>query len=337
MGRVAAGVQRRRWVNLGVSLIRWSEIHRAAGRHGDNDRASGTDHHHHLHRRHRAPALDALVALGAEVKVSYDRPHPPARQGLALPPRLRLLDGLHRLVEPFGDGAARRARVERAASKVDKRRPPGQVRGDLRQLLGGPRVRGVRPERGPRALRHGVVGPSAKETRRLTRRRRRRAAAAPAARSSTSWPPSASPRPQPQPGVAATGTGKTVVAALDYRRLARGAGREARLLLFVAHRDEILRQSQHHASGTCCATALRRAVRGRATARRVAARLRLGPVAGQVDLRPVDPEPLRHGHRRRVPPRRRRPTAGCSSTSSPRCCSASPPRPSARTARRILH
>jgi superfamily II DNA or RNA helicase/HKD family nuclease len=42
--------------------------------------------------------------------------------------------------------------------------------------------------------------------------------------------------------VAATGTGKTVVAALDYRRLAREAGRLPRLL-FVAHRREILEQS----------------------------------------------------------------------------------------------
>ncbi len=41
--------------------------------------------------------------------------------------------------------------------------------------------------------------------------------------------------------VAATGTGKTVVAALDYRRILQQWG-EARLL-FVAHRDEILTQS----------------------------------------------------------------------------------------------
>ena len=49
--------------------------------------------------------------------------------------------------------------------------------------------------------------------------------------------------------VAATGTGKTVVAALDYRRLAKEWRREeggsvSPSLLFVAHRDEILRQSQ---------------------------------------------------------------------------------------------
>jgi superfamily II DNA or RNA helicase len=42
--------------------------------------------------------------------------------------------------------------------------------------------------------------------------------------------------------VAATGTGKTVVAALDYRDLCDRAGRRLSLL-FVAHREEILRQS----------------------------------------------------------------------------------------------
>ena len=42
--------------------------------------------------------------------------------------------------------------------------------------------------------------------------------------------------------VAATGTGKTVIAALDYRRLAEEAG-ERPSLLFVAHRREILEQS----------------------------------------------------------------------------------------------
>ena len=42
--------------------------------------------------------------------------------------------------------------------------------------------------------------------------------------------------------VAATGTGKTVVAAFDYRRIcAQGGGRPR--LLFVAHREEILRQA----------------------------------------------------------------------------------------------
>lgn len=43
--------------------------------------------------------------------------------------------------------------------------------------------------------------------------------------------------------VAATGTGKTVIAALDYRNLAHQAGHQPRLL-FVAHRQEILTQAR---------------------------------------------------------------------------------------------
>lgn len=43
--------------------------------------------------------------------------------------------------------------------------------------------------------------------------------------------------------VAATGTGKTVVAALDYRNLSAVASDERPSLLFVAHRKEILEQS----------------------------------------------------------------------------------------------
>ncbi len=42
--------------------------------------------------------------------------------------------------------------------------------------------------------------------------------------------------------MAATGTGKTVIAALDYKRLCEAAGRPL-TLLFVAHRQEILKQS----------------------------------------------------------------------------------------------
>ena len=44
--------------------------------------------------------------------------------------------------------------------------------------------------------------------------------------------------------VAATGTGKTVVAALDYRRLVRDTHGRDLTLLFVAHRKEILQQSR---------------------------------------------------------------------------------------------
>lgn len=44
--------------------------------------------------------------------------------------------------------------------------------------------------------------------------------------------------------VAATGTGKTVIAALDYRGFARSHPQVAKRLLFIAHREEILKQSQ---------------------------------------------------------------------------------------------
>jgi len=44
--------------------------------------------------------------------------------------------------------------------------------------------------------------------------------------------------------VAATGTGKTVMAAFDYRRIAREQGGQPRLL-YVAHRKEILHQARH--------------------------------------------------------------------------------------------
>ena len=43
--------------------------------------------------------------------------------------------------------------------------------------------------------------------------------------------------------VAATGTGKTVIAALDYKRFQKEHSKESCRLLFVAHREEILKQS----------------------------------------------------------------------------------------------
>ncbi len=43
--------------------------------------------------------------------------------------------------------------------------------------------------------------------------------------------------------VAATGTGKTVISAFDYKNFCRKNSRQANRLLFVAHREEILKQS----------------------------------------------------------------------------------------------
>jgi hypothetical protein len=81
-------------------------------------------------------ALDALVALGAEVRVSYDttatRLHAKA---LAVRARLRLLDRPHRLLEPLQHRAHRRTRVERPAlgdrDRLGARRLPRNLRGLL--------------------------------------------------------------------------------------------------------------------------------------------------------------------------------------------------------------
>mgnify|MGYP002419953616 FL=1 len=43
--------------------------------------------------------------------------------------------------------------------------------------------------------------------------------------------------------VAATGTGKTVISALDYKRFCKQHPGQPCRLLFVAHREEILKQS----------------------------------------------------------------------------------------------
>lgn len=49
--------------------------------------------------------------------------------------------------------------------------------------------------------------------------------------------------------VAATGTGKTVIAALDYKRFCKQNEGKANRLLFIAHREEILKQSRDTFAG----------------------------------------------------------------------------------------
>ena len=49
--------------------------------------------------------------------------------------------------------------------------------------------------------------------------------------------------------VAATGTGKTVIAALDYKRFCKQNVGKANRLLFIAHREEILKQSRDTFAG----------------------------------------------------------------------------------------
>ena len=119
--------------------------------------------------------------------------------------------------------------------------------------------------------------------------------------------------------VMATGTGKTVVAALDYRRLRERRGRLAALRRPPRGdpRAEPVDVPPHHARRL-----VRRALRRRRAADGVASRLRVGAVARSARPgRELDPDQLRHGDRRRVPPRRAprpRPTADCSTTSQPK-------------------
>ena len=116
--------------------------------------------------------------------------------------------------------------------------------------------------------------------------------------------------------VAATGTGKTVVAALDYRQLREPHGGELSLL-FVAHREEILAPVAGDVPRTCCATA----PSARSTAagsRGGRARLRDGPVASGRTAR-ADSRPTRSTSSSSTSSttQRRRPTTACSSTSQP--------------------
>ena len=115
----------------------------AAEARGRRRHAPGPDYYvHRLHRARRAG-----LAPGARRRrpgLLRHHQHAPPRQGLALPPRLRLLHRLRRLVQPHPLGAGDGPRVERP----DLRRPQPLHRREggrgLRELLGGGRLRAVR-------------------------------------------------------------------------------------------------------------------------------------------------------------------------------------------------
>ena len=88
--------------------------------------------------------------------------------------------------------------------------------------------------------------------------------------------------------VAATGTGKTVVAALDYRQLVEQRGRDLSLL-FVAHREEILRQSLATYRAVLRDGVVRRDSR-RGPGRAGTARLRDDPVAARCASGEIAPD-----------------------------------------------
>jgi superfamily II DNA or RNA helicase len=129
--------------------------------------------------------------------------------------------------------------------------------------------------------------------------------------------------------VAATGTGKTVMAAVDYARLRTTLPRAR--LLFVAHREEILDQSlatfRHALRDPPSASAGSAAV-GRAASITSSRRSR----ASAPRARDLDPRSLRRRHRRRVPPRRRALVPALLDHLAPVELLGSPPPPSAATA-----
>ena len=190
-----------------------------------------------------------------------------------------------------------RPRVERARLGRPQPRRDREDHGGLRELLGEPRLRALRPG-GVRAANRG--------------RRARAAPRSSSARSRSSFARSrktlleqlALARHQGHHRnllVAATGTGKTVMAAVDYARLRGSLTRDR--LLFVAHREEILDQSRATFRHALRDAVVRREVgradrpRGSTTSSR---RSRASTRAGVARHRPGS---LRRRDRRRVPPR----------------------------------
>ena len=87
--------------------------------------------------------------------------HPAARQGVPVSPRLRLRHRLRRLGQPVAPGPDRGAGVDRQGEPVRVAPPLGPRRRDIRDLLGGRRVRAVHRGRATSAeagARGGAVG-----------------------------------------------------------------------------------------------------------------------------------------------------------------------------------
>ena len=130
--------------------------------------------------------------------------------------------------------------------------------------------------------------------------------------------------------VSATGTGKTVMAALDYVASPRGAAARAPSVCRAPRRDP--HAEPRHLPSCASRPRLRRVVGRPRAASALRARLRINPEPECLRARQPRPDSLRRRDRRRVPPR-----CGavlprdCSITCGPSSCSDSPPRPSAAT------
>ena len=161
--------------------------------------------------------------MGAQVKVSLRRSaHPAPRQGLALPPRQRLLDRVRRLLQPLARGAARRAASGTCGSRnVDNRAILAKFQATFDQYWDENDFEPYDRERFLEAI---------EATRRAARRPGPRVQLRPYPHQQEvldALEPSARHGHTRNLVVAATGTGKTVVAAFDYARLRRAGARRA--------------------------------------------------------------------------------------------------------------
>ena len=225
-------------------------------------------------------ALDELVRrFGAEVRISYETPvHPAARQGVAVPAEHRVRHRLRR-PQPVAGSAARRAGVERPAVAVATPGAVAQVRRRPSTPTGTTRPSSPTTRTGTRdrlddasaaAAARGPAGPSRCPGSRCGRyphqvrcSRHSRPSARCTAGTATSWwrrPAPARPSSPPSTTGGCASTPRPV-------------------LLFVAHRQEILEQSLRTYREVLGDGAFGELLRRRQPPGALAARLRQRPVA----------------------------------------------------------
>ena len=100
-------------------------------------RRSGARHHDDVHGRHRPASSRPPRRVGRRRQdLLRDANDAAPRQGVAVSPGDRDVDGVRRLIEHVPDGADRRAGVERSPLERRAGAPPRDLLRDVRQLLG---------------------------------------------------------------------------------------------------------------------------------------------------------------------------------------------------------
>ena len=192
-----------------------------------------------------------LLAVAAEHRGPRLLRHPShaaARQGIPVPPRHRLRHRLHRLGQPVAAGPDRGAGVDRQGQPVRVAASLGPRRRDVRDLLGGRRVRAVPP--GGAASAEAGTGRKSGSARCVRRRAfpvRPSALRLPAGDPRPARRRAAGAGPRPPPGRRRhrhrqDDDRRVRLPALGSRATSRRQAGDLRLL-FVAHREELLHQS----------------------------------------------------------------------------------------------